>query len=331
MRFPPDSEPHALRTQRLPQIVPASRRHDSQLRGASGRIASCCRPWKRAATGAPHFRPRRSSSRQPHAIPCIRCSPARLPGGGRLVDVMSYCFRHEPSDDAGRMQMFRMHEHVRAAGRRDRDGMARDVARARRVVPRRRSASRRARTWPPIRSSAAAARCSPRTSADQQLKLEIVAPIASDERPTAIISLNYHQDHFGELFGIKTADGVSAHTACVGFGLERITLALYRRHGLRPRAVGVTGARGALELVKQVWLLDPATYTRHPLHASDRVWPESNCYVDLWFELLHTRRSRAAGRAAVHVCCGHRGRPVDVLQVSSGGPLTRSTASRSSS
>ena len=28
---------------------------------------------------------------------------------------MSYCFRHEPSDDAGRMQMFRMHEHVRAA------------------------------------------------------------------------------------------------------------------------------------------------------------------------------------------------------------------------
>jgi hypothetical protein len=37
-----------------------------------------------------------------------------LPADGRLVDVMSYCFRHEPSDDAGRMQMFRMHEHVRA-------------------------------------------------------------------------------------------------------------------------------------------------------------------------------------------------------------------------
>jgi hypothetical protein len=33
--------------------------------------------------------------------------------------------------------------------------------------------------------------------------------------------------------------------------------------------------------------LDPATYARHPLHAGDRAWPESNCYVDLWVELLH--------------------------------------------
>ena len=27
----------------------------------------------------------------------------------------------------------------------------------------------------------------------------------------------------------------------------------------------------------------------HPLHASERVWGESNCYVDLWIELLHAR------------------------------------------
>jgi len=33
--------------------------------------------------------------------------------------------------------------------------------------------------------------------------------------------------------------------------------------------------------------LDPATYARHPLHLADRAWPESNCYVDLWVELLH--------------------------------------------
>ncbi|WP_375465506.1 DUF1839 family protein [uncultured Methylobacterium sp.] len=25
----------------------------------------------------------------------------------------------------------------------------------------------------------------------------------------------------------------------------------------------------------------------HPLHAPERVWPETNCYVDLWIELLH--------------------------------------------
>jgi Domain of unknown function (DUF1839) len=34
--------------------------------------------------------------------------------------------------------------------------------------------------------------------------------------------------------------------------------------------------------------LDPATYVRHPLHRTERVWPETNCYVDLWIELLHS-------------------------------------------
>jgi Domain of unknown function (DUF1839) len=38
----------------------------------------------------------------------------------------------------------------------------------------------------------------------------------------------------------------------------------------------------------RIWPLDPATYVRHPVHRGDRVWPESNCYVDLWIELLHT-------------------------------------------
>jgi hypothetical protein len=29
---------------------------------------------------------------------------------------------------------------------------------------------------------------------------------------------------------------------------------------------------------------------RHPLHAGPRIWPESNCYVDLWIGLLHHLR-----------------------------------------
>jgi hypothetical protein len=33
--------------------------------------------------------------------------------------------------------------------------------------------------------------------------------------------------------------------------------------------------------------LDPATYDRHALHQGERVWQETNCYVDLWIELLH--------------------------------------------
>ncbi|MBK7865364.1 MAG: DUF1839 family protein [Archangiaceae bacterium] len=37
----------------------------------------------------------------------------------------------------------------------------------------------------------------------------------------------------------------------------------------------------------QVRPLDAAKYQSHPLHALERNWPETNCYVDLWVELLH--------------------------------------------
>jgi len=33
--------------------------------------------------------------------------------------------------------------------------------------------------------------------------------------------------------------------------------------------------------------LDPSNYQRSPLHADDRIWPEKNCYIDIWIEVLH--------------------------------------------
>lgn len=38
-----------------------------------------------------------------------------------------------------------------------------------------------------------------------------------------------------------------------------------------------------------VWLLpiDAATYVPHDVHASERVWTETNCYIDVWVEVLH--------------------------------------------
>ena len=35
--------------------------------------------------------------------------------------------------------------------------------------------------------------------------------------------------------------------------------------------------------------LDPASYRPHRLHAPDRLFQETNCYTDLWIELLHAR------------------------------------------
>lgn len=34
---------------------------------------------------------------------------------------------------------------------------------------------------------------------------------------------------------------------------------------------------------------DPETYRPHPLHVHDRVYPETNCYMDVLIELLHAR------------------------------------------
>lgn len=36
--------------------------------------------------------------------------------------------------------------------------------------------------------------------------------------------------------------------------------------------------------------MDASSYTPHDLHGLERVWPETNCYVDLWIELLHALR-----------------------------------------
>ena len=65
-----------------------------------------------------------------------------------------------------------------------------------------------------------------------EAKLEILSPITSEEEPTAIASFNYHADKFSRIFEIRTSKGDFAETACIGFGLERIALALLKTHGL---------------------------------------------------------------------------------------------------
>ena len=69
---------------------------------------------------------------------------------------------------------------------------------------------------------------------EQDLKHELVIGVATTEKPTAITSTNYHLDYFGKAFNITTPDGELAHSSCIGFGLERITLALFKRHGFDP-------------------------------------------------------------------------------------------------
>ena len=47
--------------------------------------------------------------------------------------------------------------------------------------------------------------------------------------------VNYHREHFGRVWGIHDAKGELAHTSCVAFGIDRLTVALFAIHGLDPR------------------------------------------------------------------------------------------------
>ena len=47
---------------------------------------------------------------------------------------------------------------------------------------------------------------------EQSLKFELLIPVRSAEEPTACMSFNYHRDHFGTTWGLRTATGeVAAH------------------------------------------------------------------------------------------------------------------------
>jgi hypothetical protein len=35
--------------------------------------------------------------------------------------------------------------------------------------------------------------------------------------------------------------------------------------------------------------MSPAPYQSHELHSPERIWPEKNCYIDIWIEVLHSR------------------------------------------
>lgn len=70
------------------------------------------------------------------------------------------------------------------------------------------------------------------TQREQELKWELRVPLV-DGVVQAVGSANRHLAHFGTEFGFNAGDE-PAHSACVGFGLDRITLALINRHGPEP-------------------------------------------------------------------------------------------------
>lgn len=158
-----------------------------------------------------------------------------LPPQGRLVSMLNWVYRHEPSPEPTRMQSFRVREFVRA-------GTPSQVVEWRDMWLQR-GLDLLGSLGLPARSDVAAdpffgrgGKILAMNQKEQKLKFEVLVPVISLDEPTAVCSFNFHQDHFGSTFGIRTVDGEVANTACLGFGLERVTMALFKTHGFDPKA-----------------------------------------------------------------------------------------------
>jgi seryl-tRNA synthetase len=154
-----------------------------------------------------------------------------LPEDGVLYSLSSYVFRHEPSLDPARLQAFRMRENVRL-------GNQEQVVAWRQLWMDRALSlltSLELDVELDIATDPFFGRGGKMMKANQKQdegKFEILCPITSVEEPTAIASFNYHQSKFASVFEILLAEGELAHSACIGFGLERCALALFSTHGM---------------------------------------------------------------------------------------------------
>ena len=155
----------------------------------------------------------------------------RVPATGQLFDVASDCFRHEPSQQIDRFQTFRMREFVRigtpdqiVAFRQQWMSRAPEIADLLGLQHKTETAS------DPFFGRAG--KLMAMNQVEQSLKFELLIPVRSEQQPTACMSFNYHRDHFGQTWDLRIENGAVAHTGCVAFGIDRLTLALFAAHGL---------------------------------------------------------------------------------------------------
>jgi seryl-tRNA synthetase len=161
----------------------------------------------------------------------IVAARGQLPAGGLQFDIEADVFRHEPSRSLDRLQSFRMREFVRI-------GSPQEILEFR-------------ESWMARAPQLAADLSLPFTidvandpffgrvgqvmavsQRQQALKFELLIPYYAGASPTACMSFNYHREHFGQVWGIHDDKGDLAHTSCVAFGIDRLTVALFAIHGL---------------------------------------------------------------------------------------------------
>jgi seryl-tRNA synthetase len=172
----------------------------------------------------------------------IVATRGQLPAGGLQFDIEADVFRHEPSRSLDRLQSFRMREFVRIGSPQE-------------ILEFRESWMAKAPLLAhdlglPFSIDVAndpffgrVGQVMAVSQRQQALKFELLIPYYPAASPTACMSFNYHREHFGQVWDIHDDKGELAHTSCVAFGIDRLTVALFAIHGLdllkwpaRPRA-----------------------------------------------------------------------------------------------
>jgi seryl-tRNA synthetase len=158
-------------------------------------------------------------------------SRGNVPAGGLIFDVACDCFRREPSKMLDRLQSFRMREYVCVgAPEQIQDFRARWMNRAEGFAGQLGLPYRIEQASDPFFGRGG--KLIAMNQVEQELKFELLVPVHSEEQPTACMSFNYHRDHFGTTWNLRTASGATAHTGCVAFGVDRLALALFATHGV---------------------------------------------------------------------------------------------------
>jgi seryl-tRNA synthetase len=158
-------------------------------------------------------------------------SRGSVPATGLLFDVACDCFRREPSKMLDRLQSFRMREYVCIGEPAQVDEFRkRWLSRAQKFM------GQLGLPWHIDTASdpffGRGGKLMAMSQVEQSLKYELLVPVHSTEEPTACMSFNYHRDHFGTTWNLKTESGAVAHTGCIAFGIDRLALALFATHGL---------------------------------------------------------------------------------------------------
>ncbi len=160
----------------------------------------------------------------------IAAGRGTVPDRGWHFDVACDCFRHEPSRHLNRLQSFRMREFVRIGTPEDvlayRDGWK---DRATRIVERLGLNAVIEPASDPFFGRDGQIKAI--SQIQQALKFELLVDTLGLDKPTACMSFNYHREHFATVWQLHDARGDKAHTGCVAFGLDRLTLALFWAHG----------------------------------------------------------------------------------------------------